>query len=99
MRRSLGIISGAFALRSQPFARDGHVVFLSFPLPLPLRRLRVVGLKGMKRLRVPGQCHHLVTGKVELEFHEETSARFAAGGRLIISKSLIVECSHVILGS
>jgi hypothetical protein len=27
MRRSLGIISGAFALRSQPFALVGHVVF------------------------------------------------------------------------
>jgi hypothetical protein len=30
MRRSLGIISGAFALRSQAFARGGHVVFLAF---------------------------------------------------------------------
>jgi hypothetical protein len=30
MRRSLGIISGAFALRNQPFARSGHVVFSFF---------------------------------------------------------------------
>jgi hypothetical protein len=32
MRRSLVIISGAFALRSQPFALVGHVVFYSFGL-------------------------------------------------------------------
>jgi hypothetical protein len=30
MRRSLGIISGAFALRSQPFALVGRVVFWRF---------------------------------------------------------------------
>jgi hypothetical protein len=30
MRRSLGIISGAFALRSQAFALVGHVVFSFF---------------------------------------------------------------------
>jgi hypothetical protein len=30
MRRSLGIISGAFALRSRSFARVGDVVFLFF---------------------------------------------------------------------
>jgi hypothetical protein len=37
MRRSLGIISGAFALRSQPFTLVGHVVFsfLSAILPHP----------------------------------------------------------------
>jgi hypothetical protein len=29
MRRSLGIISGAFALRSQRFALSGHLVFHS----------------------------------------------------------------------
>jgi hypothetical protein len=30
MRHSLGIISGAFALRSRPFALVGHVVFSFF---------------------------------------------------------------------
>jgi hypothetical protein len=30
MRRSLGIISGAFALRSRAFTRSGHVVFSFF---------------------------------------------------------------------
>jgi hypothetical protein len=30
MPRSLGIISGAFALRSEPFALVGHLVFLFF---------------------------------------------------------------------
>jgi hypothetical protein len=32
MRRSLGIISGSFALRSRAFAPGGHVVFSSFAL-------------------------------------------------------------------
>jgi hypothetical protein len=36
MRPSLGIISGSFALRSQPFARDGHVVFYFFAVILCL---------------------------------------------------------------
>src|SRR5262245_12364784 len=34
MRPSLGIMSGPFALRSQPFALLGHVVFGLFGLPM-----------------------------------------------------------------
>jgi hypothetical protein len=41
MRRSLGIISGAFALRSRAFALVGHVVFLFQGRAASVRRLRL----------------------------------------------------------
>jgi hypothetical protein len=40
MRRSLGIMSGAFALRSRAFAPVGHVVFYLFGGPFPCAAAR-----------------------------------------------------------
>jgi hypothetical protein len=41
MRRSFGIISGAFALRSRALALVGHLVFSFFGCQFALRRLFV----------------------------------------------------------